>query len=236
LTVKALYGGAFRAPSLDETGLNHPGLKGNPALVPEKIGTLDLLVSYQGNRAQWSAGYFHSRQTQRIIQDASTLPGHFYNLATAGTLQGFEGETKYYIRKEWFLTGSILYQTNEDGTGRKNVPPIPPFGAKAGISYLGANGAAVSLFDSYEGHVSGYAGALNPRPSAYHSVNAHLRFDFSKRWLANSRNGFALFVHGNNLAGRAVWLPAWGVPFPDTLPFNQGRTIYFGIEAWARRN
>lgn len=73
-TIKALYGGAFRAPSLDETGLNHPGLKGDPNLVPEKVGTLDLQVVYQGNRVQASLDYFHSRETQLIFEDGSTHP------------------------------------------------------------------------------------------------------------------------------------------------------------------
>jgi outer membrane receptor protein involved in Fe transport len=36
--VKALYSGAFRAPSIDETMLNHPGLAGTPGLKPEKYG------------------------------------------------------------------------------------------------------------------------------------------------------------------------------------------------------
>ena len=34
ITAKILYGGAYNAPSLDETLLNHPGLKGNPNLTP----------------------------------------------------------------------------------------------------------------------------------------------------------------------------------------------------------
>jgi outer membrane receptor for ferrienterochelin and colicin len=57
-TLKVLYGSAFRAPSLDETLLNHPGLKGNPNLVHEKVGTLDVQLSYQNNRTQGSIDYF----------------------------------------------------------------------------------------------------------------------------------------------------------------------------------
>src|ERR1700690_3468086 len=38
-SVKALYGEAFRPPSLDETTLNLPNIKGNPNLLPETVGT-----------------------------------------------------------------------------------------------------------------------------------------------------------------------------------------------------
>src|SRR6185295_17132766 len=58
--VKALYSGAFRAPSINETTLNHPALQGTPGLRPEKVETLDLSVSYQANRFQGALTYFHS--------------------------------------------------------------------------------------------------------------------------------------------------------------------------------
>src|SRR6185295_16398197 len=50
--VKALYSKAFRAPSINETRLNHPGLVGSPDLRPEKVGTFDVEWSYHGRRAQ----------------------------------------------------------------------------------------------------------------------------------------------------------------------------------------
>jgi hypothetical protein len=40
----------------------------------------------------------------------------------------------------------------------------------------------------------------------------------------------SLFAHGDNLVNRAVWLPAWGYTSASTLPFERGRTIYYGIE------
>ena len=233
-TMKALYGGAFRAPSLDETGLTHPGLKGDPNLVPEKVGTLDLQVVYQGNRAQASVDYFHSRETQLIFEDGSTLPAHYYNLGTPATFQGVDSEGKYYIRRSWFLMGSVLYQVNHD-QAIANLSAIPGLGAKAGVSYMAENGADVSVFDAYQGHLGGYAAAMNPRPYAFHSVSAHARFDLTKHWLKSSAQGFALFVHGDDLANNQVWLPALGTNSVNTIPVVRGRTIYFGIEVWQKQ-
>ena len=233
LTLKVLYGGAFRAPSLNETMLNHPILKGNPDLVPEQVGTLDVQLSYRNDRAQVSVGYFHSRLNDLIIQDFSTFPGHYRNLAAPVTIQGAETEGKYYFRRDWFLTGSMLYQLSHSEE-TSAVTPIPSTGAKAGVSYLAENGAEISVFDAYQGHIGGYAAALNPRPEAFHSVNARVRFDLSKHWLKDSATGFALFVHADNLTNQQVWLPAWGTSSPETIPSSRGRTVYLGIDFWQR--
>jgi outer membrane receptor protein involved in Fe transport len=233
-TIKALYGGAYRAPSLDETGLQHPGLTGNPNLVPEKVGTLDLQVSYQSNRVQASAGYFHSRETQLIFQDGSTRPAKYYNLDAPATFQGIDSEGKYYFQRNWFLMGSVLYQVNHDAA-IANLSPIPSLGAKAGISYMAENGVAVSLFDAYQGHVGGYAASINPRTHAFHSLSAHVRFDLTKHWLKNGPQGLALFLHGDDLTNTQVWLPALGTNSANTMPVVRGRTLYFGIEVWRKQ-
>jgi outer membrane receptor protein involved in Fe transport len=209
-------------------------LKGNPNLVPEKVGTLDLLVSYQNNRVQASADYFHSRETQLIFEDGSAFPAHYYNLADPATFQGIDSEGKYYLRRNWFLMGSVLYQVNHDGS-MANLSPIPSLGVKAGLSYMAENGADISLLDAYQGHIGGYAASINPRPEAFHSVSVHARFDLTKRWLRNSPQGFALFLHGDDLTNSQVWLPALGTNSPNTIPVVRGRTLYCGIEVWRKQ-
>ena len=233
-TIKLLYGSAFRAPSLDETLLNHPGLKGNPNLVPERVGTLDIQFGYHSNRTQASIDFFDSRQADSIVQNGSTLPARYYNLGTAATFQGVDAEGKYYLRRNWFLMASVLYQVNLDEAGRSGLTPIPNLGVKAGVSYLAQNGTSVSLFDAYQGHLSGYASAVNPKPGAFHSINARVRFDLSKRWLKDPAPGVALFMNANDLTNRQLWLPAWGSGTPQTIPVLQGRTVYFGIEVWQK--
>jgi outer membrane receptor for ferrienterochelin and colicin len=236
LTLKVLYGGAFRAPSLDEILLNIPVLKGNPDLSPEKVGTLDLQLSYQSNRVQASAGYFHSHQSALIVQDFTVFPGRYINLPSPATFQGGEAEGKFYLRRKWFLLGSMLYQVNTGHGGTSILSPIPDLGVKAGMSYLAGNGAALSLFDAYQGHTPGFAASPNPRPEAFHSVSAHARFELSKYWLKDSATGFALFLHADNLANNQVWLPVWSGGTRNTIPFSQGRTVFYGIEVWRKHD
>ena len=228
--VKALYSGAFRAPSINETLLNHPGLQGTLGLKPEKVGTLDLSVSYQANRFQGALTYFHSRQTDSIVVDTEPVIWKYENLGKA-TFQGFELEGKYYLRKSFFLTGSLSYQANADGNGNSNITPVPNFGAKGGVSYRRENGLTLSIFDNYQGALPGFSGVtMNPGPTAYHMLSSNVRYDLSRYLGSKDKGGIALFAHAENLGNYQVWLPDWGDNSGDTMPVNRGRTVYFGIE------
>ena len=77
--IKALYGQAFRAPSINETSLNHPALKGDVNLRPENVATFDLELSYHGDRIQGSVNYFHSQHTDSIVVDASEQVWRYVN-------------------------------------------------------------------------------------------------------------------------------------------------------------
>jgi hypothetical protein len=67
VSIKALYGQVFRAPSLDENLLMHPGLRGSLNLLPEKVENIDLGISFQGNRVQAGVDYFDSRQADSVV-------------------------------------------------------------------------------------------------------------------------------------------------------------------------
>ena len=229
VAVKALYGEAFRAPSINETQLNHPGLAGSPGLRPERVATVDAGVGYAGERLQAGINYFHSRQTDSIAIDTRPLRWQYQNLGEA-TFQGVELEGKYYVTRQVLLLGSVLYQTNEDGAGTPDVTPVPNTGAKAGISYQSDRGVTASVFDVYQTGLDGYAATLNPGPGAYHLVDAELRFDLLRYFRPDGARGLALVMHGENLADEQVWLPDWGGNTGDTIPALRGRSIYFGLE------
>ena len=235
IDVKLLYSQAFRAPSINETRLNHPGLEGNPDLRPEKVATVDIGIAYAGSHAEAGITYFHSHQTDRIIEDTSTPRWKYRNIGDA-TFQGIEFEGKYKIEKQWLMLGSLAYQANVDGSGSRNVTPMPNWLAKAGISYEGENGVSASLFDAYQGALDRrFAGTLNPNPTTYHLVNASVRYDLSKRLGLGGARGVALVAHADDLANQRVWLPAWGDNSGDTMPITGGRSIRFGIEVCLKK-
>jgi outer membrane receptor for ferrienterochelin and colicins len=229
-SMKALYSGAFRAPSLDETHLNHPGLAGTPGLLPEKVGTLDLSVGYQANRFQGALTFFRSRQTDGI--SIALQPGQaraiYANFGTT-TFHGFELEGKHYLRKNLYLTGSISYQAEEDASATNSIP-VPGVTAKAGFSYRAENGWTFGMFDNYQGALRTIPDAVNPGPVAFHLISTHVRYDLSRFLGSRDKSGVALFAHAENLANHQIWLPDLGDYSGDTLPVNRGRTVYFGIE------
>jgi len=236
VAVKALYSEAFRAPSLNESFLNHPGLHGDRNLDPETVGTVDLSVSYQGNRVYGSVSYYHSSQDDIIIVPApDPVTGlRTYTNSGKATFQGGVVEGKYYFTKNVFAMGSIMHQTNSDDLGRRNNTPVANWGARGGLSYEAANGFSVSAFHTYHGSSPFGASGQNPPPRAYHLPSARVRFDLSRYLRADAKTGWALFAYGDNLANRQVWMPEWGGNSGDSMPVFRGRTVYFGLEMTLR--
>jgi hypothetical protein len=171
---------------------------------------------------------FPSKQTNDIVEGNVTTAGEYVNLWQAA-FHGGELEVKYYLRKDFFLTAAGSYQGNHDGSGNKNITPVPNLAAKAGISYQSsANGITFSLFDVHQGHLSGYSQAVNPKPTAYDLMNSHFRYDLS-RYLHNKSAGIALTAQGNDLLNKAVWLPDWKDVPGDSIFFIRGRTVLAGL-------
>jgi outer membrane receptor protein involved in Fe transport len=227
LSVKALYGEAYRAPSIDETDLNHPGLKGNQDLNPEKVATIDAGVNYNTSNFQAGANYFRSSQKGIIV--LVQVPGQTYRQYQNKTdivYQGAEFEGKYYLNTSLFLTGSLLYQVNKDQAGHQNVSPTPTYLKKIGISYMGASGITLSVFDIYsDGLDTAYTGLYNPSPRPYDLLNANCSFNFSKFFKLQGPE-YSLNVYAENLLGTQYWEPEWqGLPH-QTLPASQGRRVF----------
>jgi outer membrane receptor for ferrienterochelin and colicins len=228
LNVKALYGQAYRAPSINETTLDHPGLTGMPDLRPERVATFDAALAYYGDVIQSSVGYFHSHHTDSITIDSRPQRWRYVNLGEA-TFQGIEFDGKVYLSKQLYALGSFLYQVNEDGNGVANITPVPNTGAKIGVSYTN-RGITASMFDVYQGSIDGYTSLLNPAPRSHHLLSGHLRVELAKLLHAPRDTGLAFVVDADNLANNQIWLPDWGGNTGDTIPARRGRTVFFGAE------
>jgi outer membrane receptor protein involved in Fe transport len=228
VSVKALYGEAFRPPSLDETTLNLPDIHGNPRLVPEIVEAVDLGVTLQYTHLQLGADYFHNHQIRSIIT-VGEAPIVYENLGGV-VFDGVAAEGKYYFRRDFFAQGSFLFQTNHDQTGASNVTPIPNYGFKSGVSYESSRGLVFGLFDVSDGKAKPYAYNVNPLTGWRHSLNAEARQDISRFLHLPEKNMVAIAAHANDLLNQTVWLPGFGFFNIDSIPVQQGRTVYAGLE------
>jgi outer membrane receptor for ferrienterochelin and colicins len=231
--VKLLYSQAFRAPSLNERFMNFAGLSGYLNIKPEKVETIDIGVNYQKEKLMCGVNYFVTKQSNIIQQDRSgkVFATPTYNNVGEIKAHGVEVEGTYYINKEFMVLGSLLNQNNEDQSGVKDVSPIANTSAKLGFSYKSDKGVILSLFDAYQGNLdSKFDAAVNPSPGAYSLANLHGRFDMKKLAGWNIGRDFAFLLQVDNLLDKQLWLPDWGAVYGSSLPVNQGRTVYFGVE------
>ncbi|MBN2612505.1 MAG: TonB-dependent receptor [Bacteroidales bacterium] len=230
LNFKALYSQAFRAPSINELEIDFAQMMGNPNLKPEKIKTIDIGINYSKDNIQAGLNYFNSKMTNIIYQDRSGAVPQYNNIGEVD-IWGIEFETKYYLNRKFFLTGSLLYQESKDKQDNENVTPIANTGLKGGISYMD-KGLTVSLFDIYQADVDEkYHTVLNPSPGDYNLVNFHLKYDMNNLINIDFIKELSLFMQIDNLMDQEIWLPNWGLAPGNSMPYNRGREIYFGLTA-----
>ncbi len=230
LNVKAFYGEAYRAPSINEFSIKHTDMLGNPNLLPETVSTFDFGVGYQGEKINASINFFHSEMDHVVFQnrDSTVGPLAMYMNGQDVKFTGIEYESKWYVSREFLFTSSLLYQTNKNESGVKNVSPMANFGAKIGLSYM-KDGLTLSLFDVYQGKLDeNYDTNFNPSPGAYNILNFHGKYNFNR--IFNTRvKTMALFMQVDNLLNEEIWLPDWGLSPGKSIPYIQGRAIYVGM-------
>ncbi|MFC2140560.1 TonB-dependent receptor plug domain-containing protein, partial [Candidatus Auribacterota bacterium] len=236
--IKLLYGQAFRGPSLLENNINDPLIIGNPDLKPEKVDTFDLELIYRSEKIQSSLAFFYSKQKSLIARDLVSLPP--FSHVNEGTLKikGAEFESKYFLSKDWFLSGALAYQTNKLNNTYTDSTPIPNLSAKMGVSYQSDKGITIGLFDIYNGKpedvsvINPNRRLTNPVPDAYHLLNLNIDVDLYKL-LQKSRNvsTFSLFYRIENLLDEDIYIPEWVARATNSIPGRRGRSVYGGVKA-----
>jgi len=107
-SVKLLYGEAFRAPALNETGLiNNPILVGNPDLKHEIVKTWELIWQGYWQHTGLSLGWFQNRFKDPIIQAQAGASTRTWVNGGSENSQGFEFEARHALGEHWTALASL---------------------------------------------------------------------------------------------------------------------------------
>lgn len=146
LYFKALYGTAFRAPSLGELYTkNNPATTSNPDLGPEETETIEGLVGYNFTKDIKATMNYYFVKTDNIV----VVKDRQYTNAGETEANGVEAEIKMYFGKHKYAYCNFTYQdvqnvTNAAITSRDgqvytqedfNPGSIPEIMANFGINY-----------------------------------------------------------------------------------------------------
>ena len=113
LTAKLMYGTAFRAPSfIEQYATGNPIALGNPALAPEKIATLEGVITWQAQHNLQTSLSLFQHEISNIINQTNTT------YLNTGRQKGRGGELEitWDASSRLRLSGHYAYQKNIDQT------------------------------------------------------------------------------------------------------------------------
>ena len=150
LSLKAIYGSAFRAPSMQELHeFNNPAYLGNPGLEPETIQTVKGLIGYEFTQAfKGSVMYFDSHTNNLIMFSQGGAANQVNNVGKINS-NGIGAELKYnldqnkyaYVNGTYQRIRNVSHQTITSATGATytqsdfNPGSNPAVMANVGVNY-----------------------------------------------------------------------------------------------------
>jgi outer membrane receptor protein involved in Fe transport len=210
LTAKLLAGRAFRAPAFNEQhSINNPVFRGNPALRPETIQTLEGALAWQPRGdTQMNLSLFRYRMKD-IIRTSDAM----FNNVGGQRGHGLELETVWDASRRLRLAAHFAYQRSIDETSGQDAGYAPRRHAYGRADWGFASGW---LLGAQANHVAGRKRAAgDPRPDIadYTTLDLSLRVNMGKNgweFAASVRNVFNADVREPSLAP--------GILIPNDLP------------------
>ncbi len=128
MTVKLLYGRAFRAPSFAELFvINNPIVLGNPDLDPETIHTIELAIDYRPSftiRTGINLFAYEIHDLIRFVPDPSGTSATAQNVGNQEGY-GFELEAEWKVTQALSLSGNYAFQNSKDTDTGSNAGDAP---------------------------------------------------------------------------------------------------------------
>ena len=215
-SLKLLYGEAFRAPTLTETGLlNNPLLFGNPDLTHEIVKTWDLILMGNWQSTSLSLGLFQNRY-EKPIGTAFSGNARTYENGDKEQGQGLELEWIQELTSDWSLRASYTRMDLPDSAFRE-------------ADRLGA----IEINYSAERWNWNLTGFYQDQRQTLITNTRWQTLDsfwvFSSKWRYEFSPRYELNVYLKNLTDEDYATPSQGLGKPEGIP-NRGRELMAEIQ------
>lgn len=215
-SLKLLYGEAFRAPTLAETGLlNNPLQVGNPDLDHETIQTWDAIWMAQWQKLGLTLGWFHNHIeapiAQKIVNHINTL----VNLDEQETSQGIEIEASLQLSAPWLIRATFTRLTELPDSALREADTL----GSIMINYE-RRAWNFNLICIYHGEREMFSGNDILSLDEYWLVNGKLCYQYNQDW--------QLFFQGKNLLDEDHATTAQGDHLVEGIQ-GRGRELGLGV-------
>lgn len=216
-TLKLLYGEAFRAPTLSETGLiNNTRIVGNPDLKHELVKTWDLIWMGNWQRSSFSLNGFYSRYDQPIIAGLSGSTRTYIN-ANSEEGRGISLEASRQLSDAWIARITYTYYTELPDSALRESDEKSTLMLNYKRQHWNWNMTAV--YQS-ERATLGPGTTRNTLASVW-LVNSKLGYQLSPEWGIN--------IQAKNLFDETYFTPTQGNTIAAGIP-NRGRELNLGVD------
>ena len=213
LTLKALHGRAFRAPSFGELYiLNNPIQLGNPTLRPERMASSELVAEWQPSRdlhATVNLFRYRVRDILRLVPNSEANTGATNQNQGSQRGHGYEAELNWQASRSWRVNFSLSAQEATDQLTGTVVGDAPKRMWKVGLDG--------SL--SPDWHLNAQALQIESRPRGFgdtrRPVPDYALLDVSLQWRRTAAQGWQGRLALRNALDRDAREPS---PAPGQIP------------------
>jgi iron complex outermembrane receptor protein len=215
-TVKLLYGQAFRAPAMNETGLiNNLELVGNPDLEHELVRTWDLIWLGHWKTTQAKVGWFQSQYSDPIIPDTIGATRTFVNGPDEDN-QGIELELTRQISASWMVGAGLTHFIDLPDSSFRRSENL----ASAQLDFVSGRWGW-NLIAVYHDETQMQFGEEFLTLDAYWLLNSRIRYQVSRQ--------INLWMQAKNLLDDDYFAPTEGKSLREGLP-NRRLEWVAGVE------
>ncbi|MBN2487050.1 MAG: TonB-dependent receptor [Bacteroidales bacterium] len=237
ITLKLLYGQAFRSPDFFELYSQVNGIYGNKMLKPEKISTSEIQLLFTQRTFSIAVGVFDNTQKNLIGRSLASdslliingVPQPIFINSQKLSSQGGEIEAEIRVNSRIKILFSTLYHENEDSEGNKNIYGLPNLFVKGGVQYASKKGIDLGLYNMSVGKGNEFDVPFpeaNPPARNFNYTTLKISTNLTKLFRLNDIPGLFLELTAFNLLNAEIYYPEYGDKNINTIPGRPGIAVY----------